>query len=370
MLSYYFRTLLIVLALILISIPTSAATILWKETQIPMSEAGSQGLESLLVWPNLPGKHPLALISHGSPRDAKQRNEMSAISYLPIAMEFARRGFSVAVVLRRGYGRSGGGWAESFGSCNSTHYQQSALQSSRDLHAAINYLATLPQFDTERMIAVGVSAGGLATVALTADSPPKGLIAAISFAGGRGSSSSNHICQEEDLDSAFAFLGKTSRIPMLWVYAKNDQFFNPAAAQKFYKAFTENGGNAKFLSVPAFGTEGHYLFSAKGIPIWTPIVDDFLKSQNLVLLKEKLALPASTFLNPPKQLAPADKNAFISYLASPPHKAFAVDARGAYGWRSGRHSIDEAKKDALEACELYSRIGCKIYAVDETYLAQ
>ena len=45
--------------------------------------------------------------------------------------------------------------------------------------------------------AVGVSAGGFATVALTA-SAPQGLVAAINFAGGRGSLSADEVCEEDD----------------------------------------------------------------------------------------------------------------------------------------------------------------------------
>ena len=77
---------------------------------------------------------------------------------------------------------------------------------------------------TNGMIAVGVSAGGFASLALTAD-PPPGLAAAINFAGGRGSRADNDVCDEDALVRAFATLGKTSRIPTLWIYAQNDKFF-------------------------------------------------------------------------------------------------------------------------------------------------
>jgi dienelactone hydrolase len=350
--------------LLLINTAAQAQSIRWQETTIPMPEAGPKGLETLLVWPDLPGKHPLALISHGSPRLASQRAEMTAMSFLPIATEFARRGFAVAVVLRRGYGRSGGGWAEGYGSCQATNYKRAALASSADLHAAIDYLSTLPQFDVDRMIAVGVSAGGFATVALTADSPPKGLVAAISFAGGRGSSASNTICQENALVSTFGFLGQTSRTPMLWIYAKNDHFFNPAAAARFLHAFNANGGNATLVETPAFDTEGHTLFSTAGIPVWSPIVDHFLTSQHLVLLNEKLPLPPVEKQKPPSQLSIKNKKEFDRYLASPPHKAFAVDKQGAFGWSSGRHTVDEAKKKALTTCQKFSTSHCELYIAE------
>lgn len=353
--------------LILVSAAARADDILWQETKIPMTEAGSKGLETLLVWPNTPGKHPLALISHGSPRDEKLRSQITAIAYLPTALEFARRGFAVAVVIRRGYGSSGGGWSEGYGSCGQANYLHAALQSSADLQAAITYLDTLPQFDTHKILAVGVSAGGFATVALTALTPPKGLVAAINFAGGRGSTAPDSVCQADALTATFGLLGKGSHTPMLWVYAKNDHFFSPKLAQQFLTAFNTNGGNATLLIVPEFSTDGHTLFSNAGISTWTPILDDFLKQQNLVLVKDLLPLPTKPALKVPPQLSVDDQKAFMTYLAAPPHKAFAVHSSGAYGWRSGQRTKIGAEDEALDLCEQHTEADCQIYAVDDGY---
>ncbi|MDI1352692.1 MAG: dienelactone hydrolase family protein, partial [bacterium] len=342
----------------------SAQNILWEQTTIPMVEAGPKGLETLLVWPDSPGKHSLALINHGSPRDGKQRAEMTAISYLPIAMEFARRGFATAVVLRRGFGSSGGDFAENYGTCDATDYKKAALAASKDLHSAIEYLGTRPQFSLDPMIAVGVSAGGFATTALTADWPPKGLVAAISFAGGRGSLSDNHICQQDDLTATFGFLGARSRVPMLWVYAENDHFFNPLAAQGFLKAFNQNGGKATLFIAPSFENEGHFLFSIAGIPTWTPVLDGFLTKQNLIFVNHLLPLPIINSIKPPVQLSSSGKKAFLDFLRSPPHNAFAISKTGAYGWRSSRRTIEEAKQETLAACETNTSSTCFLYALD------
>ena len=115
-------------------------------------------------------------------------------------------------------------------------------------------------YDGSRIISVGVSAGGFATVALTAD-PPPGLIAAISFAGGRGSLEADQDCRADRLVDAYRAMGKTSRVPMLWVYAENDHFFGPQLAQQLRQAFTGSGGNVEFIRAPAFRDEGHFLFS-------------------------------------------------------------------------------------------------------------
>src|SRR5258708_4867058 len=155
-----------------------------KEFRIPVPAAGSKGLQALMIRPNEPGPHPLAVVNHGSPRDVNDRPLMHPYSEWMQAMEFARRGWAAVVVMRRGYGQSGGEVAEGLGTCNHPDYLRAGEASASDLRAAIEYLSQLPEIDPNRIISVGVSAGGFATVALTAD-PPRGLVAAISFAGGR-----------------------------------------------------------------------------------------------------------------------------------------------------------------------------------------
>ena len=354
-----------------VSIPSFASSSLtWKETQIPIdTPQGPVKLEALLVYPNDGAKHPVALISHGSPRSANARPRMSALYYLPIAYEFARRGYAVAVVLRRGYGTSGGGWAEGFGACPHPNYIKAAQAASVDLHGTVNYLSTLKQFDTKKIIAVGFSAGGFATLAFTAFNPPAGLKAAISFAGGRGSLSNDNVCRTDALISAFGTFGKTSRVPTLWVYAQNDHFFNPELAQQFFTAFTKAGGNATFIHANSFGKEGHFLFSQAGIPRWTPLVDNFLKNHNLTLVNSLLPLPASN-LKTPHYLSSDAQKAFASYKRRAPHKAFVVSPKGGFGWRTGQRTKDEAAKNALEICNQYSSTQCRLIAIDDEMIAK
>ena len=159
-------------------------------------------------------RYPLALISHGTPREGSARAPMSPYGSYRQAVEFARRGFAALVFMRRGYGDSGGQYAESSGPCGRREYLRAASQSASDLHAAIEAMRNRTDVSTNGMIAVGVSAGGFASLALTAD-PPPGLAAAINFAGGRGSRADNDVCDEDALVRAFATLGRTSRIPTL-----------------------------------------------------------------------------------------------------------------------------------------------------------
>ena len=89
------------------------------------------GLEALLVRPSDPGRYPLAMLAHGSPRSGADRVAMTPLAMLPQALEFARRGWAAAVVMRRGYGNSDGGWAETYGSCDNPNYIAAASRRSR-----------------------------------------------------------------------------------------------------------------------------------------------------------------------------------------------------------------------------------------------
>ena len=334
-----------------------------EELRIPMAAAGPEGLEAILVKPSGPGRHPLAILSHGSPREAKDRPGMSARGMLPEAIEFARRGFVAVAVLRRGYGTSPGGWAEGFGSCADADYTKAGRAAAADLKASVAALTRRDDVDPRQVLAVGVSAGGFATVALT-DDPPPGLVAAISFAGGRGSSAPDTVCNAESLDTAFRTFGAHSRVPMLWVYAINDHFFGPALAKQLFETFQAAGGHATFVRAVVFGSDGHGLFSAAGRPVWTPIVDAFLKSEHLGAPAQPLETPA---LEAPGALGANGRKDFQTFLEAAFHKAFAVSDKGAYAWRTARATTADAIAAALSQCEAAGHEACRLYAVDDAY---
>lgn len=332
-----------------------------EELRIQMPAAGPGGLEALLIRPAGSGPWPLALISHGTPRDASVRTTMTANRLYRQAVEFARRGFVALVVMRRGYGSSGGVFAENSGPCARRDYLRTGRESTEDLRAAVEAMRKRSDVATDRLIAVGVSAGGFASIALSAD-PPPGLAAVINFAGGRGSRDEDDVCDEDALVRAIATFGATSRIPTLWIYAENDKFFGPGLAHRMHAAFTQAGGRAQFIDAAAFGDDGHKLFT-DGIALWTPMVDPFLRAQNLGG-RDLLPQPAPAALPPPPRLGDKGRAGFASYLAAGPHKAFAVSPGGSWASRSGLRSAAEAQEKALEACGQYAA-DCNIYAVDD-----
>jgi dienelactone hydrolase len=328
-----------------------AQEIVEEPLRIPMKEAGKKGLEAVMVRPNDGAPHPLALLNHGAPRDSGEKPGMTPWGLVPQAREFARRGWTTVVVMRRGYGDSGGGSNEDSGPCGNPDYYDSGRESAKDLRAAIAYLSTRPEVDATRIISVGISAGGFATVALTAE-PPPGLVAAISFAGGRGSRKPDEVCSPQVLINAFRDFGKKSRIPMLWVYADNDHFFGPQIAAQFHQAFTAAGGQVTFLHAAPFRKDGHGLFSLAGTALWTPMVDQFLARNQLTLRDTLLALPVPPNVEPPQALSAGIGAEFRSFLTLPAHRAFAVSGSGThYGFAYGRRTEKEAAKLAEEHCK-------------------
>jgi dienelactone hydrolase len=327
-----------------------AQSILVTELRLPTHGAGKKGLEAVMIRPNDNAAHPLALVTHGTPREPNERAEMTPLRWIPQAREFARRGWTAVVVMRRGFGDSGGSYDEDSRSCSRFPDDTGATKAAvRDLREAVAYLQTRPEIDPSKMIAIGVSTGGLAMVGLTAD-PPQNLAAAINFAGGRGSNAPDHVCNPEALVQTFADFGRHSRIPMLWVYAANDHFFGPQLAQAFYQAFVQSGGKAYFIPAGPFGEDGHGLFSLRGIPIWTPMVDQFLKGQNLALRDTPLEMTAP-HIDPPGYLSNRGKDEFQTYLLSAPHKAFAASPTAGFGWSSGRRTAEDAERRALDTCQ-------------------
>jgi len=323
----------------------------WIEREFLMPEPGLMGgLDVLKVEVERPGKHPLALLTHGTSNEPIERSQVTPWSYVPQAIWFARRGYVVLVVVRKGYGRSSGQEDGSHGGCQTSRggsFTESGEASAADLRQAIKYAATLPEVDTDTVVSAGVSTGGFAQVALTAN-PPPGLKAAISFAGGRGGDGNLHNCNESGIVSAFHDFGKKSRVPMLWIYAENDHWFPPELAHRFDAAFRGAGGNDEFVMVPPYSDDGHHYFG--DVNGWSPIVDSFLKEKELLPVPDLLPEPGVPNVSAPAGLGERGLAAFHNFLMWGPHKAFATNGQSSYGLATGMFDQELADKRALENC--------------------
>ena len=231
-------------------------------------------LEATLYRPAGPGPFPLVIMSHGTSRNPQQRVG-TRLRYDAQSWEFVSMGFAVIIPMRRGYGHSEGEYAEVEGPCDCSNFYQAGEESAKDLRATVEYVSTLPFIDPNRLVLVGHSSGGLASLILASQGLP-GVRGVINFAGGRGSKRGMN-CSPDRLVEACAQAGRTTRTPTLWIYTENDSYFPPWLAREMCAAFHQDGGQARLVMLPPFCEEGHYLFTdVRGLASWTPVVNRFL----------------------------------------------------------------------------------------------
>jgi dienelactone hydrolase len=336
---------------------------------LPIVISGNKvSLESFVIRPDRPGKFPLVVITHGMPGIFGEEFftailNRSPVGYSKAAVAFAQRGYAVVSIMRRGYGRSGGGFSESLR--QACDYLPAVRAASDDVVAAVASLRNEPWVDAEHVVLLGHSVGGLTVMAVAAQNIP-GVVGAVNFDGGWQSfSAPNQPCSPDKLVDTAAALGRTARVPVLWLYAENDQFYGPDLARRMFAAYSAGGAPAQLHVLPPFESNGHNTVVLAPADTWFPAVDPFL---------EKLALPTKTVIGaplfaelpiPPGAVA-ACQGAFADYLANPDDaKAFAVSTRGHCGTGFGRTAI-EAREPTLMKCKINSRgEDCKLYAVGQ-----
>jgi dienelactone hydrolase len=225
-----------------------------------------------LYKPDGDGPFPLLILSHGSPRNVEDRVHFGAQSLQTQAKAYVADGVAVAVPIRRGYGGNGK-WVEGFGPCEHPDYCDAGLAGADDIDATITALSKRPDIDPSRIVLMGVSAGAWASLAAATKNHVRGVV---NFAGGRGSTGPDTVCNEDNLIYAANRYGSDSHhVPELWIYSQNDHFFGPALAHRLFDAFTKAGGQATFIATPPHGDDGHKYFD--DVRAWKPTVDNFLR---------------------------------------------------------------------------------------------
>lgn len=237
-------------------------------------------LVATIYRPQGDGPFPLIVLSHGSPTNAADRGKMGRYRVLSRIREFTRRGFAVIVPMRRGYGETGGAWAETYFRCSAPDYYAAGMQAAVDLVATVDYARRLEYVNRERIILLGQSAGGFASIAAASHSPP-GVIAVVNLSGGRGGrpkTQPGEPCDPDNMTRAIARFAQTIRVPVLWHYAENDRYFAPEHVLAWFQAFESAGASGTLVMQPPFGEDGHGMFaSPAGLPLWTAAFDAFLR---------------------------------------------------------------------------------------------
>jgi len=259
-----------------------------RETVVSVPLPPGSGVAALVATTYRPpgdGPFPLIVLSHGSPADAAERSRMGRYRVLSRIREFTRRGFAVIVPMRRGYGDTGGAWAETYFRCSAPDYYAAGVEAAVDVVATIDYARSLDYVNHERIVLLGQSAGGFASIAAASRNPP-GVVAAVNLSGGRGGQPETRPgqpCDADGMTRTIARFAQTIRVPVLWHYAENDRFFAPEHVRAWFRAFESAGARGKLVMQPPFGNDGHNIFaSTAGLPIWTAAFDDFIRPLGFV----------------------------------------------------------------------------------------
>nr|WP_283949717.1 alpha/beta hydrolase [Limobrevibacterium gyesilva] len=335
---------------------------------VALPGGGKAALEGLVIRPDRPGRFPVVVMVHGTPRGtgaefAAAIARTSPASFNTAAVAFAQRGYAAVAILRRGFGKSDGPYAEGgAGPCNNRDYLRVARISAEDVTGAAAALRQEPWADPDRVVLLGLSTGGFAVTAAGAANPP-GVLGVIAFAGGRGSAAPDQVCDAERLVQAAGAFGRSARAPALWIYAENDHFFGPALARRMFDAYVAGGAPARLEMLPPFRADGHTLLAAGHATLWWPAVEPFLAS---LLLPTKVVVdlpPLPDLPAPPFVRGATCRAGFADYVtARTEAKAFAVNPDGACGWAYTARTADEAKQTALRNCNR-NGAGCALYAV-------
>ncbi len=227
-------------------------------------------LEATLFRPDKTGKFPLIEINHGTSPNPLQDAERKR--YLVASKAFVSHGFAVVILMRRGYGNSQG-YRIGLSDSDLTRY---GLENALDIKGAIRFLKTQPYVDAQRIIVIGQSTGGLATMAYLSMAD-EGVLGGINFHGGVRP---RNLIDDPLLDAriaAFATFAKTTRLPSLWFYTANDHSSRPAFIARLCDAYQRAGGKAQLVQLGPFLQDGHTLFERReGLEIWWPRVSEFL----------------------------------------------------------------------------------------------
>jgi dienelactone hydrolase len=270
----------------------------WREQAVTYPAPGIFGvnqLEMTLLFPQGAGPFPLVVFNHGDVEmDAAVIRYRQRMREVIVAGEFLQHGIAVAIPARRGVGLSEGSYPGGFAQFDGDPTYKARVHA-QDILPALAYLKARPEFDARRIVLAGHSAGGF-SVMYIASTRPSGVIGVVSFSGGRtdangwdGAGTLNKM-----MVSGFAQLGRTTRIPALWVFAENDSRYSVQTIRASHAAYVKAGGVARLsLSAPIAG-DGHFIYHRP--ELWREALQGFLREHGV--LNERGSAAATTQQKP------------------------------------------------------------------------
>lgn len=241
--------------------------------------------------PSGTGPFPLVIFSHGRAPLQADRDKLQYPVLIGHANYWLRKGVAVVAPVRPGYGETGGADREnsltrwSGSTCTSDpDFTQVGRNASAVVVAVHGWAVQQPWVRTDRILLEGQSVGGLTAIAASALNLP-GVLASVNFAGGAGgnpAASPGSSCKPENLTRTYASYGKLVKIPSLWLYAENDQYWGADAPQRWYAAFSAGGSDAALVQTgPLPEHDGHSLLTFGG-RLWSVPLNAFVLKTGLL----------------------------------------------------------------------------------------
>lgn len=255
------------------------APIAWREQVVRYPAPGIIGvnqLEMTLLFPDGPGPFPVAVFNHGDvDMDHAVIRNKQRIREIIVAREFLLHGIAVAMPARRGVGMSEGNYPAGFARHDGDPTYKARVHA-QDILPALAYLKTRPDIDAQRIILSGHSAGGYSVSYIASTNPP-GVIGAVNFSGGRTDAAQAEAASvlNRMMVNGFAMLGKTARVPSLWVFAENDSRYTAATIRASHAAYVKAGGVARLSLSPPIAGDGHFIYYRPDL--WRDALKDFLR---------------------------------------------------------------------------------------------
>lgn len=331
---------------------------------LPVISNGRQlQFETTIFQPRGDGPFPLLVMNHGKDRGNPARQARDR--FLAMSREFVKRGYAVAVPMRKGFAASGGTYSD-FG-CN---MKDNGEQQADDIESALKALVQQPWVDKDRLLIAGQSYGGLATVAFGTRNFP-GVRGLLNFAGGLRIDGSN--CDwRTSLVSAFSSYGARTTLPSLWFYGQNDSYFDHPLAERLQSAYQAAGGPSQLIAFGKFKNDAHGMIGSRdGVTTWLPETERFLKSigmptEPVVKIADTPRPPATHFasvdnISAVPNLSDKGRAGYRDYLAKSAPRAFALSSSGAWSWAE---EGDDPADRALASCQKNSSTACKLYSID------
>ena len=288
------------------------------------------------------GRLPIALIAHGKPASPQGMLDDHAVNFTSVARDLASRGWLAVVVIRRGFGQSDGPMPVPV-NCRTTsfipRFRPTPTTSRRhfcgDLGAARRRCVAC-----YRDRRVGRRRRRRRARRPQSAEPARGR-QRLRWPADRKLSQGR--CPRAGVPGA----RHQSRVPALWIYARNDSYFPPDIVSRMHEAFLGAGGDVKLVMFDAIGADGHAIFSTgAGRYRWLPEMDGFLRFHALPTWQRR---DVDALL---KRLDGLERNrSFVEgYLAAPYAKALARSRPTTACPAAGATARSERPARGLDGC--------------------